>query len=190
MNRIDLDMLCAIADVYMTRQEEQLLKTTEPSAARALFEQIAPEFSTLVRALFRIATVYDELGNDESCARQRLTEPDFEVWNLFARPFDKSMFSAAEIDRAERLRNVWPCDRAEWENRLCCAYELELTRQASLRVNGGRSGVSLIEAAQALCKRLTMPAAEYEIGRAVDELAARFVDHYAALLEQMGRKMR
>ena len=61
MNRIDLDMLCAIADVYMTRQEERLLQTTEPSAARALCERIAPEFLLLVRALFRIVPVYDEL---------------------------------------------------------------------------------------------------------------------------------
>lgn len=189
MNRIDLDMLCAIADVYMTRQEERLLQTMEPSAAHAFCERIAPEFLLFVRALFRIAPVYDELGRDETCARQRLTESDFSVWSMFAQPFDKSMFSASEIDRAERLWDVWPCDRAEWENRLCSVYERELTEQASQRVGSGTSGVFLIEAAQALCKRLTMPSAEYEIGRAVNELSARWIDHYTTIFDETGRKM-
>ena len=189
MNRIDLDTLCAIADVYMTRQEERLLQTMEPSAAHVFCERIAPEFLLIVRALFRIAPVYDELGRDESCARQRLTEADFSVWSMFAQPFDKSMFSASEIDRAERLRDVWPCDRAEWENRLCSVYERELTEQASQRVGSGTSGVFLIEAAQALCKRLTMPSAEYEIGRAVNELSARWIDHYTTIFDETGRKM-
>ena len=108
---------------------------------------------------------------------------------MFARPFDKSMFSAAEIDRAERLRDVWPCDRAEWENRLCGVYERELTEQAAQRVGGGTSSVFLIEAAQALCKRLTMSSAEYEIGRAVNELSARWIDHYTTIFDETGRKM-
>ena len=57
------------------------------------------------------------------------------------------------------------------------------------RVGGGTSGVFLIEAAQALCKRLTMQSAEYEIGRAVNELSARWIDHYTMIFDETGRKM-